>query len=127
MSNTALIMAVCALSFISFCAKWIKDTLQFHYQQSFWRRFNYWFWNPEYSWENKYVKGSRFKKWLFKNPLAFTTDAWHLFQFIELNAIITAISLPTILIYNSWIIAIFAFAIIRLLYMFAGFIFYKNK
>ncbi len=127
MSNTVLIIAVCALSFISFCAKWICDTLDFHFEKSVFNKLNPVFWNPIISWNNKYVKGSKFKKWLFKNPLVFTTDAPHLFQFIALNTSILAISLLIgIGIYNSWIIVIFAFTSIRLLYMFSGFIFYKN-
>lgn len=84
----------------------IMDTLVHHYSSSiFWRPkiSKYWnwnkFWNPEYSWRNKYVDGvpeNGFKKlfWKINYPVQLT-DAWHLFKTIKI--ILLALS---ILLFN---------------------------
>ena len=129
------------LVFIGYSSKWCMDTLIFHYDKSIFKTFNNQdYWNPILSWDNKYVRESRFLVWIFKNPLVWTTDAWHLFQFFYLNSLIFVISLllSTIIdlqILLSFIIKpmmdyqllifIISFLIIRLVYSITGLIFYK--
>lgn len=89
--------------------KGMMDKLMFHFYEievPFIKN-NPKFWNPEVSWENKYHVFRKpnmydswvtkvllsFGRWLFMNPLVFLTDAWHLFQFIFLNAIFSTIAL----------------------------------
>ena len=62
----------------------VMDTLQFHCDNSiFKRKKNQLFWNPLFSWKNKYkdgdpLKGERF--FLSKTFFVGFTDAWHLFK-----------------------------------------------
>lgn len=105
------------LLIISFSAKGIKDTLSFHYWKTKFK--NHQFWNPAISYMNKY----KYKpKWLFKGPLVFLTDGWHLMQFIELNSIIIALSIN---IASGLFSIIVTFIVIRLLYSIFFNLFYK--
>ena len=62
----------------------VMDTLQFHYDKSIFKRNkNQLFWDPSFSWKNKYedgdpLKGEKF--FLSKTFLVGFTDAWHLFK-----------------------------------------------
>lgn len=56
--------------------------------------------NKDQSWTNKYRIAIRFSNmfgmkaawaWLFKNPLVFITDGWHLFQFLCMSCFSLAI------------------------------------
>lgn len=74
--------------------KVIQDKLQFHYHKSIFsdsKRENWW--NPEKSWENKYIwaNGKRWKEWLLSNPLVFITDAWHFFGMLRFLFVLLAI------------------------------------
>lgn len=86
---------------IAGASKGVMDTLQFHFDRSLWfsAEING-FWNPEYSWSNKYeplvtdqtplVR----KKWFGVIPVpVFLTDGWHLFQSIMLTSIFVAMVL----------------------------------
>lgn len=137
-----IIYIVTFLITLSFCSKWIMDTLQFHYDKSFWKKLNHQdFWNPILSWDNKYIRKSKILTWLVKNPLVFLTDAYHMFQFIHLNSYIAAICLllsntidlqilVTFLIKPvidyQIIIFITTFTIGRGLYSLSKLVFYKN-
>jgi len=108
---------------VSFSAKWIMDTLQFHFENSKYSKFkNQQFWNPKLSWENKYKEGSKLKKLLLKTTLVFATDAWHLFQFIHLNSYMAVIALN---IGSDWVSRIIVFAVLRTIYSVTGLIFYR--
>lgn len=72
---------------ISAIAEAIMDTLQFHYDNSIFKRFkNQRFWYPGFSWMNKWKEGDPNKGERFLGSstifVAFT-DAWHLFKFIH--------------------------------------------
>lgn len=62
----------------------VMDTLQFHYESSYFFKFkNRLFWDPSVSWKNKYkdgdpTNGERF--FLSKTLLVGLTDGWHLFK-----------------------------------------------
>ena len=60
-----------------------KDTITFRFESSKFAILNPKFWNPNVSWQNKYVSGSKIKKWLFKTILVWVTDAWHLVKVVE--------------------------------------------
>ncbi len=102
------------------------DTLVFHYNGSFW---DLMFENPEYfdpsiSYIRKYRKGGKFKRWLFKNPLVFITDFWHLLQFIKINTlcILVAINAGDLLLEM-----VVYFIICRLVYFASGYVFWRNR
>ena len=88
--------AIIVLAIIAGTAKAVMDTLQFHYDDSllFNRRWNKLFWDPYYSWRNKYKKGrpENGPRFLFSTTLfVFVTDGWHLMQFIMWNSIFSII------------------------------------
>ena len=70
-----------SLIIISGISKAIMDTLQFHFDQSIFRKLGSW-WNPLISWVNKYrwFQGNKILTWLISNPFVLLTDAWHFFQ-----------------------------------------------
>lgn len=62
----------------------IMDTLQFHYYNSIFIKFNNQsFWNPEVSWGNKWKAGDPLNGpafWGSSSAFVSLTDAWHLFK-----------------------------------------------
>ena len=81
--------------FIVGACKGICDTLQFHYGNSFYSKFNPLWWNPALSWKNKYInadEGNLLPRFPFSTTWFVTfTDAWHTFQFIENLAMVSGI------------------------------------
>lgn len=74
----------------------IMWTLQFHYSVSIFSKFPKM--NPETSWKNKYKNGDPkqgAKFFLSTTLFAWTTDAFHFFQMIMLNAIFISMALTT--------------------------------
>lgn len=79
--------------------KAIKDTLNFHYENSVFRNCNAKYWNPAISWQNKYrtpqsyfeIKNRKAKFFGSTTFLVFLTDAWHLFDFLQTIFFIVAI------------------------------------
>jgi len=72
----------------------VMDTLAFHYSTSKFKGFNPLFWDVTKSWRNKYKNGRKDEGPKFFGSttfLVFTTDAWHLFQFISNSLIIVSI------------------------------------
>jgi len=65
----------------------IIDTISFHYNKSIFTKIkNPGFWNPEWSWRNKYkhydpIFGERF--FLSTSLFVCLTDAWHLFKMLS--------------------------------------------
>lgn len=69
-----------ALLIIAGAAEGVMDHLQFHYTKP-----NH-FWNPEFSWKNKYKGGDKRngeKFFLSSSLLVWLTDGWHLMKFIR--------------------------------------------
>jgi len=101
----------------------IMNTISHHYSTSifttYYYRFPARFWDPYYSWRNKYIdmdpKNGRVK-WFWKiNKPVQIIDAWHLFKTIMIVSMISAIvlgnTLPSICIFEkewmnigSWIL-----------------------
>ena len=82
------------LSIILICICWIlaaicnavMDVLAFKYKLSVFKKLNPDFWNPSISWRNKYKNNLYNQGPAFFGSttfFAFTTDAWHLFQFLS--------------------------------------------
>ena len=74
-------------------AKAIMDTLQFHFEDSVFSEMGKW-WNPELSWKLKWAACCLGEKESF--PFSSTlfvsvTDAWHMFQSIEITLIFLAL------------------------------------
>ncbi len=83
------------LLIVSFAAKAVKDTLQFHFNSSIFTDLNKRYWDPKGSWMNKYDKKDMFKPrfWGSTHIFSFLTDGWHLFQFIMLNSIFLSLAI----------------------------------
>ena len=102
-----LLITILALSILAGLADGTRDTLSFRYDQSIFPQgpgnqvlgAGEIFWNPAISWKNKWkngdpAQGERF--WGSSTFLVWTTDAWHLLQFIMLTCFQLAIALPVI-------------------------------
>lgn len=57
----------------------IMDKLQFGFHSSIFKKLNQQFWNPTFSWKNKW--NTRFPK-LTSTIFVMFTDAWHLFKYL---------------------------------------------
>lgn len=65
-------------------AEGVKDKLNFHYDKSIFSNWNQRFWNPFYSWRNKYIDKDPLKGESFRGKyFVATTDGWHLMKFID--------------------------------------------
>jgi hypothetical protein len=75
------------LFFLSGFSEAIMDKLQFHYNNSIFKKFkNQLFWDPQISWKNKYKNGNPSdgeKFFLSKTLFVGLTDAWHLFKLLR--------------------------------------------
>ena len=91
----------------------IMDYLQFHYNG-----LNDYF-NPDYSWRNKWkdgdpLKGERF--WQSSRALVFLTDGWHLMKFIRNLFIMFAIGCILLTLGFTLLKAVLIVALLRLAY-----------
>lgn len=99
------------LIIIASIAKSIQDKIQFHYHKSVFKKLNN-FWNPEYSWKNKYKEGNPDKGPKFPGSTTIfiaLTDAWHLFGLIRNFSLIL---IPTIITENLWFLLLYPIFII---------------
>lgn len=72
----------------------IMDTLQFRADDSIFKNWNQQFWNPKFSWMNKWKDGCpKFGPRFFGSTtfLVFLTDGWHLMKWIRNRFIDSAI------------------------------------
>jgi len=86
------------LAVIAGIGKAAMDTIQFHFDDSLFdsRGMNKFFWDPYFSWRNKYKNGypeNGPKFFLSTTVLVFLTDGWHLMQFITWNSIFAIIGI----------------------------------
>lgn len=83
-----------------------NSVLLFRFDISIFSRFNEVFWNPQISWVNKYKYDSLGKRtskfFLSTTVLVWTTDAYHLLQFIYLSCI----QLSMAILLNNYIVVI---------------------
>ena len=74
---------------VSSASEAVMDKLQFHWYKSIFsinpRKYYEDFWNPYFSWKNKYSNVSTKEPKFFgsKTIFVFLTDAWHLFKFFK--------------------------------------------
>jgi hypothetical protein len=80
------------------------DLINFHFDKSVFsnrKRYKKTFWNPKWSWENKWkivesdvgigVDITRERFWGSSRWFVFLTDAWHLFQFFMIQLMMIAV------------------------------------
>jgi hypothetical protein len=95
-------VAPLSFAFLSGAADGFGDVLQFHYRdfKQVFPNANDQFWNPELSWQNKYLNGVPAqgpKFWGSTNVFVGTTDAWHAtktFRIATLSVAIATSPLP---------------------------------
>lgn len=92
-----ILLAIASITYAS------NSVIQFRYKRSVFAKFNPKFWNPQISFFNKYKldnKGNRVPKFFLSTTvLVWTTDAYHLLQFIYLSCVQLVIAL---LVNNSF-------------------------
>jgi hypothetical protein len=98
-------ITVALLLVLSGIAKAVNNTLLYHYFDSvFYCSKNARFWNPSRSWKNKYKDwdGMNRRPKFFGSTtfLAWTTDAWHLFDTMQLTCLQSAGLLPVFYFYS---------------------------
>lgn len=77
---------------IAAICKAVKDTVEFHYDYSIFAKCNTKYWNPLTSWRNKYKEDLKTPKfWGSTTIFVMFTDAWHLFDFLQLVSFLLAI------------------------------------
>lgn len=111
--------------FISGLLNGSMDALSFRFSASFFSKLDKYFWNPYYSWVNKYkdrdpTKGPAFP--FSTNYLVGITDAWHLLKSFSITFIILAVIFAD-RIYNPFV----DFIIYRSLYGLGFVIVYNGK
>ena len=94
-----MIIGVIGLLFIiiSAISESIMDKIQFHFDKSIFNdeKFNKLFWNPLYSWKNKWNEDLTKPKFFLSTSLFVSlTDAWHFFKLLKNTSIF--IGLPLI-------------------------------
>lgn len=121
MNILLLIFALLAYA-LAGLANGVMDTLAFHYETSKASNWNYFFWNPKYSWKNKYknfdeTQGPRFPgstTWL-----VWTTDGWHLSKTIYL-AMQRAALVLAVAAFTSWSWWVYPMIWVWLIFVHAG-------
>lgn len=82
-----MILFSATLIVLSAISEAIVDTISFHYNKSIFTKIkNPGYWNPEWSWRNKYKHyDPKFGERFFQSSglFVFITDAWHLFKMLS--------------------------------------------
>jgi hypothetical protein len=78
-------MIALVLFYLSGMCEGVMDTLSFHFArfQKKHKKASDKFWNPEFSWLNKYDSVFKPKYFGATTFLVFTTDGWHLFKWLR--------------------------------------------
>jgi len=103
---------ICTISifivlFIAAFGKSVMDTVKHHFKKSIFAKLNKFFWDPEFSSNNKWKNGDSTqgeKFFLSSTILVFLTDAWHRFQFVFLNGMFIVIGLFPYMHLTGWIL-----------------------
>lgn len=86
-----MFITIIILLIIAMIAYSCNSIILFRYETSIFSLFNPKFWNPEVSWLNKYTvdkEGNKIPKFFLSTTVfVWTTDAYHLLQFIYLSCI----------------------------------------
>ena len=81
-------------------AEAVMDTIQFHFHSSVLSNLNRTFWDPFYSWKNKwtYIGKKRRERFFGSSTfLVFLTDGWHMFKFVRNVMLFAAIGLAMLI------------------------------
>lgn len=101
-----ILIAVISLLVVAMVAYSINSVLLFRYEISLFSKLSPSFWDPKISWLNKYKVneyGNRVPRFFLSTTvLVWTTDAYHLLQFIHLSCVQIVIGL----LLNNYIIII---------------------
>lgn len=84
----------------------VMDTLQFHFHDSIFSRFNQKFWNPSISWMNKWKDGCKKfgpKFFLSTTLLVFTTDGWHLMKWFRNRCTDLGVFFTLLTVFSIWV------------------------
>lgn len=86
---------VVLLVILAAICKAIRDTIDFHYDDSlFVKCKNQQWWNPAISWKNKYKEDLKTPKFFGSTTfLVYTTDAWHCFDFLNMILLFIVITI----------------------------------
>lgn len=120
-------MWVIGLVVLSAIANAAQDKISHHFYNSVFKNLNPYYWNPEFSWRNKYKnrdpnQGKRFVG--STTFLVWVTDAWHLLKFLWKNLLLLAVVLdfPN---GESWEMIVVYYAIIAIIWGMTFEIFYE--
>lgn len=119
---------VATLVILTQVSKAVQDKLQFHYYTSIFKKFkNDNWWNPAFSWKNKYIDGNETKGRRKISILGikvdypvFLTDGWHFFGFLRFLFTCAAVGISLLIETPTWHAALF----ITFLYVKARFTFH---
>jgi len=98
-----LIILVCVCWFLAAICNAVMDVLAFKYKYSIFSLRDQHYWNPSISWRNKYEDKKMSNGPAFFGSttfLVFTTDAWHLFQFLSNSFIVISMILIVNIFYT---------------------------
>ena len=86
---------------IAAICKAVKDTVEFHYSTSVFSKLNCQYWYPQLSWANKYKSAQDLRPRFWGSTTVFVmfTDAWHLFDFLQIISFVFAIIFYSKMIY----------------------------
>jgi hypothetical protein len=115
------------LIMISAIAEAVMDTISHRFSESIFKDLNDDWWDPTFSWRNKYKDKSEYlgpKFWGSTTFFVFVTDAWHMFKMISKEGFLLGLAFLSIGIFNLnfWDVVIL-FTVVRSFY---GFIFHLN-
>ena len=110
-------LIIFSLLFIAGVSKAVMDKINFHFEKSIFVKLNGLFWNPVYSWTNKYkggvyTWGPRF--WGSTTFFVSFTDAWHLFQMIY--GFTFASGFVLLGMFSTWWIAVIGYVFHRIVF-----------
>ena len=114
------------LTVIAAISNAVMDIIQHKYDRSIFSKYNPLFWNPKESWKNKWngvdINGKPKEKFLFSSTIfVWTTDAWHLFQFIQLKCFFLVVILQP-----NMFTGLITFVVLHTIYSFVFEIFYSK-
>lgn len=129
-----MIIVSIVLIIISSIARAISNKIQFHYDNSIFRKLK-WF-NPLTSWKNKWklkdnkivYKNNKPKERFIGSSTIFVlfTDAWHLFESISKYSLIFSIAICFYFNYPLWWLIILIFIMVITFHIFFTYIFSKK-
>lgn len=108
----------------------VKDTLNYHFEQSIFSKLNGDFWDARTSWANKYkdVVSLRPKFLGSTTIFSWVTDGWHLFQMLCFSSFVAAIVIyePIVTFNSSFVTMLVNFLILKAVFSLSFELFYSK-